>query len=78
MSYTLTPEAFRAAHPELASRAWIEDANGQSFICWPDRLSGDVSRIQLGVPLCECCDLPVAECEDAPLAGDPLLRRNAA
>lgn len=76
MTHVLTPEAFRAAHPELASRAWIEDTGDGRFICWPNRLSGDVSRLRLGVPLCDCCDLPVAECDD--VRGDPLLRKDAA
>lgn len=61
MTYILTAQAFREAHPELASRAWIEESGDERFICYPDRLLGTVARVQLGVPLCDCCDKP--DCE---------------
>lgn len=80
MTYTLTPEAFRAAHPELAARSWIYDRGDARFICWFNSLLGKGERIQCDVELCSCCDLPADECEDqlVEVVGDPLLKRRVA
>lgn len=70
-TYILTADKFRDAHPELASRAWIEVKGDEQFICWNDRLTNRLQRTPLGVPLCTCCDALVGEC-DAKLTDMPL------
>lgn len=52
--YVLTPQAFRDAWPELASRAWIEEEPGKRWICYPNTLTGTLERIQCDVSLCQC------------------------
>jgi len=83
MTYIVTPEAFRAAHPGLASKAWVEETSEGRFICFHNALLDRYERVQCDVPLCDSCDEPLADgcCCDEPLVevrGDPMLRKDAA